>query len=82
VKIRKNIAISDSGFVFDPGTGESYTFNPTGHEIFRLLKEQRDFNEISEIISSRYDIDAYSFERFYNDFVAMLKQYQLCEDEE
>lgn len=27
VKIKKNIAISDSGFVFDPGSGDSYSMN-------------------------------------------------------
>ena len=76
-----NIAISDSGFVFDPSTGESFTFNPTGLEIFRYLKDRKDYAEISEIITGKYDVDVHSFERFYIDFISMLKHYQLLEDE-
>jgi hypothetical protein len=68
--------------VFDPSTGESFTFNPTGLEIFRLLKENKEYAEISEIITGKYDVDNYSFERFYADFIAMLKHYHLLEDEQ
>ena len=81
MKIRSNIAISDSGFVFDAATGESYSFNPTGLEIFRYLKENKEYKEISEIITLRYDVDPHSFERFFSDFIASLKQYQLLENE-
>lgn len=81
MNIKKNIAISDSGFVFDPATGESFTFNPTGLEIFRLLKDEKSLPEILEIITDKYDIDEVGFERFYYDFLSMLKQYQLVENE-
>jgi hypothetical protein len=81
MKIRSNIAISDSGFVFDAATGESYSFNPTGLEVFRYLKENKDYKEIAEIITNRYDVDVHSFERFYTDFMASLKQYHLLENE-
>ncbi len=30
MNVKKDIAISDSGFVFDPTTGESYSVNPIG----------------------------------------------------
>ena len=81
MKIKSNIAISDSGFVFDPSTGESFTFNATGLEIFRYLKEGKEIEEITEIITSKYDIDNHIFERFFYDFVSMLKQYQLIDNE-
>ncbi len=80
--IKKNIAISDSGFLFDPATGESFTFNPTGLEIFRYMKENKSFDEIREIILNNYDVDKNSFERFYYDFVSSLKQFQLIQNEE
>ena len=41
MKIKKNIAISDSGFIFNPSTGESFTVNPIGVEIITLLKEDK-----------------------------------------
>jgi hypothetical protein len=80
MKVKSNIAISDTGFVFDPGTGESYTFNQTGLEIFKMLKEGKDFDGISSLIISKYDLDKLVFEKFYYDFISMLKQYQLLED--
>jgi len=81
MKIKDNIAISDSGFVFDPSTGESFTFNPTGLEIFRLLKDRKSYPEIVEIVTDKYDIEESDFERFYYDFVSTLKQYQLTDHE-
>jgi len=33
------LAISDTGFVFDPRTGHSYTVNATGLAILRSLKQ-------------------------------------------
>jgi hypothetical protein len=82
MRIKQNIAISDSGFLFDPVTGESFTFNPTGLEIFRYMKENKSYEEIREIILDKYDVDKHSFERFYFDFISMLKQYQLIENDE
>ena len=82
MNIKKNIAISDSGFLFDPSTGESFTFNPTGLEIFRYMRENKSYDEIREIILDKYDIDENSFERYYYDFITMLKQYQLTENDE
>lgn len=81
MKIKKNIAISESGFLFDPATGESFTFNPTGLEIFNYLKENKSLEEIKEIITSKYDVDNLNFERFFFDFTSMLNQYQLIDNE-
>ena len=33
MKIKTNIALSDSGFLFNPSTGDSYSVNPIGQEI-------------------------------------------------
>ncbi len=81
MNIKSSLAISESGFVFDPSTGESFTFNPTGQEIFLLLKEEKSFDEITEIVTDKYEIDPHNFERFFHDFVTMLKHYQLIENE-
>lgn len=81
IRIKPNLAVSDSGFVFDPQTGESFTFNNTGLEIFRLMKEKRSMEEITEIITAKYEIDESEFERYFIDFTSMLKQYQLIENE-
>ncbi len=81
LKLNKNIAISDTGYVFDPSIGESYTLNPIGLEIVELLKANKTDNEIKSIILERYDVDDATFERYYIDFTGMLKNYQLAKDE-
>ena len=46
MKIKKNIAVSDSGFIFNPDTGESFTANPIGLEILDMVKEGMEFEEV------------------------------------
>lgn len=81
MNIKKDIAISDSGFVFDPTTGESYSLNPIGVEILTLLKEGNDQQEITDFIIQRYEIDKSTFENNYYDFINMLKKFNLIEAE-
>jgi hypothetical protein len=81
MNIKKDIAISDSGFVFDPTTGESYSLNQIGVEILTLLKEGNDQKEISDFILQKYEIDSDTFENNYFDFISMLKQFNLIEAE-
>jgi hypothetical protein len=78
-RIKKNIAISDSGFVFDPGTGDSYSLNPTGLEIVQLIKSGKDFQQVLAEMSAKYEVDPESFERYYYDFTTTLKQLRLTE---
>ena len=54
MNIKKDIAISDSGFVFDPTTGESYSLNPLGVEILTLLKDGDDQKEITNFVLQKY----------------------------
>lgn len=81
IRLNKNIAISDTGYVFDPSIGESYTLNPIGLEIVELLKANKTDSEIKANILDRYDVDEATFERYYIDFIGMLKNYQLAKDE-
>jgi hypothetical protein len=82
MKIRKNIAISDSGFIFNPDTGESFTANSIGLEVLDMLKEDLDFETIRKKILSRYNADKDTVEKDYYDFIGMLHQYKLIEKDE
>jgi Coenzyme PQQ synthesis protein D (PqqD) len=82
MKLKKNLALSDSGFVFDPGTGDSFSTNPIGLEIIRMLKEGKTTNEIKSHIIKTYMTDDVSFEKDYYDFVNMLSKHNLVEDSE
>jgi hypothetical protein len=77
MKLKKDVAVSEAGLVFNPTTGESFSVNPIGVEILGLIREEKDFAEISRIITSRYAIDKAAFERDYQDFTAVLEQHNL-----
>jgi hypothetical protein len=80
MKIKKNVAISESGYVFNPSTGESFTVNPIGIEIFNMLKEKKSFEEISKTILAKYNADEATFEKDYNDFIGMMNLYMLIDN--
>ena len=82
MQINKNIAISDSGFIFNPSSGDSFSANQIGLEIIRLLKDGKSKIEISDLILNQYAVDALSFEKDFNDFVQMLFSYQLIPSNE
>lgn len=79
MKIKKNIALSDSGFVFDPATGNSFTTNPIGLEIIQFLKQEKSGKEIQSEIMTAYAIDQETFERDFSDFINVLTKMKLTE---
>ena len=72
MNIKKNIAISESGYIFNPTTGESFSVNPIGIEIFKLLKDGDSYEEISKTILAKYNTDEDTVEKDYNDFIGLL----------
>ncbi|NOX84991.1 MAG: PqqD family protein [Chlorobi bacterium] len=82
MKIKKNVAVSDSGFVFNPTTGESFSVNPIGMKIVEMLKKETPTQEISNYILENYETDAPTIDKDLYDFIEMLKQYSLIEENE
>jgi len=82
MRLKRNIAISESGFLFDPTGGESYSLNEQGLEILNLLKEKKSNEEIARFMTDNYDIASDDFEKYFYDFLGMLKQYKLMEDDD
>ncbi|MDG1729689.1 MAG: PqqD family protein [Algibacter sp.] len=81
MKLKNNIAISETGFVFDPNSGDSYSLNSIGKEILELIKSGKSKSDISFHILNTYDADEFTFERNYDDFIDMLKHHKLLENE-
>ncbi len=79
--IKKNIAISDSGFMFDPTSGDSYSLNAVGIDIIQHLKLNLDDEDIIRELHKKYDADKTIIEKNYFDFMDMLKQYNLIEND-
>lgn len=82
MKLKKKLAISDSGFVFDPQSGESFSLNETGSEVLNMLKEGKKYEEILMHFQEQYEVDDSTFERAFMDFAAMLKFYKISEENE
>lgn len=82
MKINQNLAISESGFLFNPSTGESYTVNPLGAEIINLFKEGLTDGQIIQKITEAYDVDKTTFDKDLHDFTDILKHHQLLEQDE
>ena len=80
MKLKKNIAISESGFVFDPTSGESFSLNPIAIEILNMLKEGKGQGDIFGFVLKKYDVDRDTFENNYFDFTGILKQFNLLEN--
>jgi len=79
MNINKNVAVSDSGFVFNPTTGESFSVNPIGNEIIELLKAGKTIDQISQSILDNYNTEMDVLEKDIYEFFELLKQYSLVE---
>ena len=79
MKLKKNIATSEAGLIFNPGTGDSFSVNTMGNEILSLLKENRTRQEIIDSISEKYFTEKNQLEKDLDDFVSQLNEYNLLE---
>jgi len=79
MKLKKNIATSEEGFIFNPSTGDSFSTNPIGTDILVLLKEEKSLPKIMEAICSKYEVQPIQFERDLDDFVSQLKDYYILD---
>ena len=77
MKVRKNIATSDEGFIFNPSTGDSFSTNGIGAEIIRLLKKDMTTKELLEVLAEKYDADRMLLERDLEDFCIQLKEFNI-----
>ncbi len=77
MQISEEIKISDNGFVFNSRTGESFSLNPMGLEMIKMIAANNDFDEIRKSILGKYDVDDLTFEKDFYEFCAMLKHHQL-----
>jgi len=79
MKIKKNIALSDSGFLFNPLTGDSFSINPIGQTIINSIQADKSEDEIIDDILAEYRIDKNTVEKDFNDFKRMLTNYKLID---
>jgi len=73
----KDIAISDSGFIFDPYSGGTFNTNETGRFILRLLKEGNGMEVIQSEIGRHFIMSGEDLKSDIYEFINLLKEAQL-----
>ena len=79
MKLNKNIAISESGFMFNPATGDSYSVNQLATEVLGMLKTSQPMIEIKSALQDKYEVSEASLEEDLQDFIAHLQQLGLID---
>ncbi len=78
----KDLAVSDSGFLFDPYSGSTYTVNQTGRVIFEGLKAGCGREQIVADLEKTFNTTAEDdLQRDLDEFVHMLRQSDLLPEE-
>jgi hypothetical protein len=68
----KQLAISESGLIFDPTSGAIYTSNAVGLLILGALKDGMEPDEIRSRVVKQFDVDEQTAERDIYDFLSQM----------
>jgi hypothetical protein len=71
----QRLAISESGFVFDPVSGHNFTVNETALDILRLLQKSTDVDPVLQHLVNSYDVTPQQAKRDLLEFAAILRDY-------
>jgi hypothetical protein len=79
MKLKKCLALSESGFTFDASTGESYTANHVGARILDLLRDGNDEESIITAMLQEFETTRSILEKHLADFFSVLRQHGFFE---
>jgi hypothetical protein len=79
MKIKKNIATSENGFIFNHATGDSFLGNAIASEIIAAMKNGDAVQLIKQGILEKYDVKPEQLDRDWEDWMAQLKEANLLE---
>jgi hypothetical protein len=72
--VLNRLAVSESGFVFDPASGHNFTVNETGLVLLRLLLKELRLDQMLEILGDEFDADPRDIERDVLEFISALRE--------
>ena len=73
----KQLAISESGFVFNPLTGDTYTINPTAVFLINELKKHGNVELAVDCLLENFEVDEMEAQKDVEGFVSQLDMYNL-----
>jgi len=74
MSLKEDFTLSKSGFLFDHSTGLTYTLNPTGQFIFRMIADNKDALEIRAALTAEFEIDDDTASRDLEDFHRQMQE--------
>ena len=77
--VNKKIAISETGFIFNPTTGDSYSMNPIATEILEMLKKEMNEEDIKNALLEKYEVSKSVLQKSYDEFIDTLKELKILE---
>ena len=79
VKIAKNIAVSESGFIFNPTTGDSFSCNAVAADVINLLKENLSIEQVKERVMDKYSVQEAELDKDLQDLWLQLRDHNLLD---
>ncbi|MGI4883640.1 MAG: PqqD family protein [Janthinobacterium lividum] len=77
MKLKPDVALSESGFLFNPATGDSFAANPVAAELLALARRGLDGPAARAEILARYDVAPAQLDKDWDDLLAQLRDFQL-----
>ncbi|MDQ6954830.1 MAG: PqqD family peptide modification chaperone [Mariprofundaceae bacterium] len=74
-EVIQRLALNDSGFVFDPESGRSFTANVVGLYVLRFLQSHDSADALFESIEADFDVNRSDAERDITEFSAQLREF-------
>lgn len=71
----KDLAISETGFVFDPYTGATFTTNAAGHCVLVALREGLPRAEVCARLRERFAVQGQDLDGDLGEFIQLLRQH-------
>jgi hypothetical protein len=70
----RDLAVSESGFVFDPYSGASFNTNSTGFAILQGLKDGLDREALIQSLHEAFETEEADLDRDLDDFIFLLRE--------
>ena len=77
----RDLAVSDTGFVFDPRGGATFSVNATGKVVLEGLKQGLNREGLIELLNSTFETTGMDLHRDINIFGRLLREHQLVGDD-
>ncbi len=73
----RNLAISETGFVFDPFSGATFHVNASGRSILLGLRDGQSREQLRETLEDEFEVASADLDRDISEFLFVLRNQQL-----